>query len=110
MQPDRLHGKRRIDGRRQRHGNAMTSVRIVDRLQDTAGVQEPPRGEIFPLAWWNARKNCVRQVDDGWKAAQRDCAATKRRLRHVWGGRKASMMAFVLRFARRPILAAGRLW
>jgi len=26
MQPDRLHGKRRIDGRRQRHGNAMTSV------------------------------------------------------------------------------------
>ena len=96
MQPDRLHGKRRIDGRRQRHGNAMTSVRIVDRLQDTTGVQEPPRGEIFPLAWWNARKNCVRQVDDGWKAAQRDCAATKRRLRHVWGGRKASMMA--LRF------------
>ena len=37
----------RIDGRRQRHGNAMTSVRIVDRLQDTAGVQEPRRGEIF---------------------------------------------------------------
>ena len=24
----------RIDGRRQRHGNAMTSVRIVDRFQD----------------------------------------------------------------------------
>ena len=47
MQPERLHGKRRIDGHRQRHGNAMTSVRIVDRLQDTAGVQEPPRGEIF---------------------------------------------------------------
>ena len=99
----------RIDGRRQRHGNAMTSVHIVDRLQDTAGVQEPRRGEIFPLAWWNARKNCVRQVVDGWKVAQRDCAATKRRLRHVWGGRKASMMAFVLRFAWRPILAAGRL-
>ena len=37
----------RIDGRRQRHGNAMTSVRIVDRFQDTAGVQEPRRGEIF---------------------------------------------------------------
>lgn len=30
--------------------------RIVVRLQDTAGVQEPPRGENFPLAWWNARK------------------------------------------------------
>ena len=55
----------RIDGRRQRHGNAMTSVRIVDRFQDTAGVQELRRGEIFPLAWWNARKNCVRQVVDG---------------------------------------------
>ena len=107
MQPDRLHGKRRIDGRRQRHGNAMTSVRIVDRLQDTAGVQEPPRGEIFPLAWWNARKNCVRQVDDGWKAVQRDCAATKKRLRHVWGGRKAFMMAFALQIARRPISAGG---
>ena len=37
----------RIDGRRQRHGNAMTYVRIVDRFQDTAGVQEPRRGEIF---------------------------------------------------------------
>ena len=37
----------RIDGRQQRHGNAMTSVRIVDRLQDTVGVQEPCRGEIF---------------------------------------------------------------
>ena len=73
----------RIDGRRQRHGNAMASVRIVDRLQDTAGVQEPPRGKNFPLAWWNARKNCVRQVADGWKAVQRDCAATKKRLRHV---------------------------
>ena len=87
----------------------MTSVRNVVRLQDTAGVQEPPRGENFPLAWWNARKNCVRQVVDGWKVAQRDCAATKRRLRHVWGGRKASMMAFVLQMARRPFLAAGRL-
>ena len=97
----------RIDGRQQRHGNAMTSVRIVDRLQDTAGVQEPPRGEISPLAWWNARKNCVRQVDDGWKAVQRDCAATKKRLRHVWGGRKAFMMAFALQIARRPISAGG---
>ena len=37
----------RIDGRRQRHGNVMASVRIVDRFQDTAGVQEPRRGEIF---------------------------------------------------------------
>ena len=85
----------------------MASVRIVDRLQDTAGVQEPPRGENLPLAWWNARKNCVRQVADGWKAVQRDCAATKKRLRHVWGGRKASMMAFGLLIARRPVSAAG---
>ena len=92
-----------IAGRLQRHGNAMTSVRIVDRLQDTAGVQEPRRGEIFPLAWWNTRRNCVRQVADGWKVAQRDWAATKRRLRHVWGGRKASMMAFAPQIARRPI-------
>ncbi len=37
----------RIDGRRQRHGNVMASVRIVDRFQDTAGVQELRRGEIF---------------------------------------------------------------
>jgi len=37
----------RIDGRRQRHGNVMTSVRIVDRFQDTTGVQEPCHGEIF---------------------------------------------------------------
>ena len=113
MQQDRLRGTRvsaRIDSRRPRHGNAMTSVRIVVRLQDTAGVQEPRRGEFFSLAWWNARKKCVRQVDDGWKAAQRDCAATKRRLRHVWGGRKASMMALRFRsIAWRPIWAAGRL-
>ena len=57
-------GKRRIDGRRQRHGNAMTSVRIVDRFQDTAGPSAAPRRN-FPLACWNARKFCVRQVADG---------------------------------------------
>ena len=55
---------------------------------DTARLQEPCHGEIFPLAWWNPRRNRVLQVADGWKAAHRDCAATKRRLRHVWGGRK----------------------
>ncbi len=48
----------------------------------------PAYGENFLLAWWNARRNRVLQVADGWKAAHRDCAATKRRLRHVWGGRK----------------------
>ena len=78
----------RIDGRRQRHRNVMAPMRIAHCLQDTARLQEPCHGENFPLAWWNARRNRVLQVADGWKAAHRDCAATKRRLRHVWGGRK----------------------
>ena len=78
----------RIGGRWQRHGNVMAPMRIADCLQDTARLQEPCHGENFPLAWWNARRNRVLQVADGWKAAHRDCAATKRRLRHVWGGRK----------------------
>ena len=43
------------------------SVRIVGRFQDTAGVQTPPR-QKFPLACWNARKICVRQVADGWNS------------------------------------------
>ena len=86
----------RIDGRRQRHGNAMTSVRIVDRFQDTAGPRAAPRRN-FPLACWNARKFCVRQVADGWKAAQRDCTAKRRRLRHVSGGRKASWLGVCFR-------------
>ena len=59
-------------------------------VQDTANIQEPRCGENFPLAWWNTRRNRVRQVADGWKAAQQDWAATKRRLRHVWGGKEAS--------------------
>ena len=78
----------RIGGRWQRHGNVMAPMRIADCLQDTARLQEPCHGENFPLAWWNARRNRVLQVADGWKAAHRDCAAKKRRLRHVWGGRK----------------------
>ena len=80
----------------------MAPTRIADCRQDTASLKEPCYGEIFPLAWWNARRNCVLQVADGWKAAHRDCAATKRRLRHVWGGRKSSMMADAPRVARRP--------
>ena len=79
-----------IGGRWQRHGNVMAPMRIADCLQDTARLQEPCHGENFPLAWWNARRNRVLQVADGWKAAHRDCAATKRRLRHVWGGKEAS--------------------
>ena len=43
-----------------------SSMRIV---QDTANIQEPRCGENFPLAWWNTRRNRVRQVADGWKAA-----------------------------------------
>ena len=73
----------RIDGRRQRHRNAMSSMRIVHLLRTPPASKKPRCGEHFPLAWWNTRRNCVRQVADGWKAAQRDCAATKRRLRHV---------------------------
>ena len=80
----------------------MAPTRIADCRQDTASLKEPCYGEIFSLAWWNARRNCVLQVADGWKAAHRDCAATKRRLRHVWGGRKSSMMADAPRVARRP--------
>ena len=37
----------RIDGRQQRHGNAMASVRIVDRLQDTAGVKSRAAAKFF---------------------------------------------------------------
>ena len=70
----------RIDGRQQRHGNAMTSVRIVDRLQDTAGVQEPPRGEFLLTAWWNSGKICVLLATIARKAAQWNGVATRKRL------------------------------
>ena len=56
----------RIDGRRQRHGNVMASVRIVDRFQDTAGIQEPRRGEIFHWRGeMHAKFACVRSPTAG---------------------------------------------
>ena len=76
----------RTDGHQQRHGNVMTSVRIVVCLQDTAGVHEPHHGEMFCWREWNARKTngacrvCIFMVVESYYLSMQevciDCYAT----------------------------------
>ena len=95
----------RIDGRRQRHGNVMTSVRIVDRFQDTTGVQEPCHGEIF--CWRGEMHAKFASIRSPTAGKQRSGTALLRRgVCAMFGEAGKRPWWRLLQIARRPISAA----
>ena len=93
----------RIDGRRQRHRNAMSSMRIVHLLRTPPASKSHAAAKIFRWRGGiHAEIASVRSLTGG---KRRSGTALLQGCVCACLGRKASMMAFAPRIARRPIWA-----